>query len=421
MPSLLSVRGPAPGTAAPGPAAPTRSFWIVAFAFAVLMAFGTLPTPLWPLFATRDDFGSTMVTVAFAAMVVGAASSFLLLGHLSDRLGRRRIIVPALLTSATAALLLVVWHGTAGLLVARVVTGLGTGLMASTATAYLSDLYVRSHPERAGSPVPGLVAAVANLGGLAVGPLTAGALAQWVPAPLTTPFVVFGVVLVVLSVLVLTGPETVDRQAARAAPARFGLRPGGGTAFAAAAGIGFFSFAVMGFFSSLGAVMVRGELGISSPFIAGLAPFAVFAASAGAQLALARLSAPRMLMTGTVLFPVGLALTALALFHPALGLFLTAAAITGAGAGLLFKASVGQSVAAAQPSSRAGVLAVFFAIAYAGMGLPSIGFSLVSHQLGLRPSMIGFAAALSVGALASVITSHRLEARAGKKHRATTA
>ncbi|MFI8004695.1 MFS transporter [Streptomyces sp. NPDC086010] len=392
----------------------------MALAFAVLMAFGTLPTPLWPLFSARDDFGSTMVTVAFAAMVVGAAASFLLLGHLSDRFGRRRIIAPALLTSATAAVLLVAWHGTAGLLAARVVTGLGTGLMASTATAYLSDLHLRSHPEKTGSPVPGLVAAAANLGGLALGPLSAGILAQWAPAPLTTPFVVFGTVLVVLAWLVWAGPETVEREPVRGASTRFGLRPGSRPAFVAATGIGFFSFAVMGFFSSLGAVMVRGELGISSPFIAGLAPFSVFAASAVAQLALGRLTAPRMLTIGIVLFPLGLALTAVALFHPALALFLTAAAITGAGAGLLFKASVGQSLATALPSSRAGVLAVFFAVAYAGMGLPSIGFSLASHQLGLHTSMIGFAAALSLGALASVVASNRVEARTARAHRAST-
>ncbi|WP_229701421.1 MFS transporter [Streptomyces camponoticapitis] len=384
----------------------------MAIALGALMAFGTVPTPLWPLFAGRDGFGSTMVTVAFAAMVVGAAVGFLLLGHLSDRLGRRRIIVPALLTSALAALLLVTWHGVTGLLVARVVTGIGTGLMASTATAYLSDLYSRAHPKRTGSPRPGLVAAVANLGGLSLGPLVAGALAQWAPAPLTTPFVLFGVVLVALAALVLTGPETVDRQKAGESAARFGLRPGGGAVFAAAAGIGFFAFAVMGFFSSLGAVMVRDELGISAPFIAGLAAFAVFAASAVAQLALARLPAASMLTTGVVLFPAGLALTALSLFHPVLALFLVAAALTGAGAGLLFKVSVGQSVAAALPASRAGVLAVFFAIAYAGMGLPSIGFSLAARQFGLRPSMIGFAAALSLGALIAVRASHRLAARA---------
>src|SRR4051794_474856 len=71
-------------------------FWFAAVAFAVLMGFGTAPTPLWPLYAARDGFGATTITVAFALLVGGAALGFLTLGHLSDRLGRRRIVVPAL-------------------------------------------------------------------------------------------------------------------------------------------------------------------------------------------------------------------------------------------------------------------------------------------------------------------------------------
>ncbi len=386
-------------------AAHARGFWFVAAAFTALMAFGTLPTPLWPLFAERDDFGPTVVTIAFAAMVVGAAAGFLLFGHLSDRLGRRRVVVPALLTLVAASLVLVLWPSVAGLLTGRVLTGLAVGLMASTATAYLSDLYQQAHPERPGSATPGLVAAVANLGGLALGPLAAGVLAQWAPAPLVTPFALFAAAALVLVILVLRSPETIDRGAASEVPARFALRPGGGRRFAAAASTGFFSFAVMGFFSSLGAVVVHDVLGISSPLVAGLAPFSVFAASAVAQIALRHLSPGRMLVSGVVLFPAGLTLTAVALFHPALWLYLTAAAIAGAGAGLLFKASVGQSADAARPTSRAGVLAVFFVIAYLGMGLPSIAFSVVSKYLGLHPTMIGFAVALSVGALAAVAAS----------------
>ncbi|MGK5558476.1 MFS transporter [Actinomadura kijaniata] len=385
-----SVRSPA--------AVPSRrhawGFWVVAVAFATLMAFGTLPTPLWPMFAARDHFGATTVTVAFAVMVVGISAGFLSLGHLSDRVGRRVVLVPALLTSATAALLLTVWHGLAGLLVARVVTGLGAGLMASTATAYLDDLYARARPDRPGSATPGLVSAAVNLGGLAIGPLLAGVLGQWGPAPLTTPFVLVGTALAVLA-----APETVDRRALRDRPRRFGLRDGARAAFAGAAGTGFLAFAVMGFFAALGAVMIRDVLGMSSVFVAGMAPFALFAASAVAQLALGRLPARRLVAVGLALYPAGLALTAVALFRPVLAVFLAGAAVTGAGAGLLFKAAVGESVEAARPESRAGVLAVFFVISYVGTGLVPVAFSLASHAWGPRPTVVAFAVALSAGAV----------------------
>ncbi|MGY5011078.1 MFS transporter [Streptomyces sp. 900105755] len=265
----------------------------MAAAFASLMAFGTVPTPLWPLYQQRDHFGATTVTIAYAVMVVGAAFSFRSLGHLSDRIGRRRVIVPALLVAIAAAAVLAAWPALPGLIVGRFLTGVAVGLMASTATAYLTDLHHAAYPDRPHSPVPALVSTAANLGGLAMGPLLVGAAAQWLPAPLVTSYVVSAAVMAAFLVLVLSSPETVDVTLFDGdRPVRFALRPGHGAAFGAASSIGFFAFAVMGLFSSLGAIIVRGQLGISSSFIAGLTTFIAFAASALAQLALGRLTQP---------------------------------------------------------------------------------------------------------------------------------
>jgi predicted MFS family arabinose efflux permease len=394
------------------PATPTSTrhltgFWFVAAAFLTLMAFGTVPTPLWPIYQVRDHFGAITVTVAFAVMVIGAAGGLGFLGHLSDRFGRRRIILPALLTGIASAAVLAIWPQLPGLLVGRVLTGLAIGLMASTATAYLTDLYREARPEAAPA-FPALVATVSNLGGLALGPLVAGVLAQWAPAPVHTGYIIFGGLMVVLLLMVLSSPETVDTELAdQDRPVRFAVRPGQQGTFAAASALGFFAFAVMGLFSSLGAIIVRGELHITSYFVSGLAPFVTFAASAVAQLAVGRTPYRRVLVFGSVLFPAGLALTAVSLYHPVLWLFLIAAALAGGGAGLLFKSAVAETVVAAEPASRAGVLAMFFVISYLGMGLPAIAFSLVIQQVALAPTMIAFAAVLSVGTLAAVIRSVR--------------
>ena len=404
----MSTIAPPVGAAAPARVRYAAGFWFVAAAFLTLMAFGTVPTPLWPIYQQRDHFGATTVTIAFAVLVVGAAAAFLLLGHLSDRLGRRRIIVPASLVGVLAAADLAIWPALPGLIVGRILTGVAIGLMASTATAYLTDLFHEARPGRTTSAVPTVVAAAANLGGLALGPLVGGALAQWGPAPLRTGYILFAGLMALLLVLVLTSPETVDTEMTdRIRPVRFALKPGQGAAFGTAAAVGAFAFAVMGLFSSLGAIIVRGELGITSYFIAGLAPFTAFAASAVAQFAFARLTDRAVLIIGTTLFPIGLALTAASLYHPALWLALIAAALAGAGAGMMFKSAVTQAVRTAEPASRAGVLATFFVLAYLGMGLPSIAFSLVIRHAGLRPSMIGFAAVLSIGAIAAVVAARR--------------
>ncbi|MCT9930195.1 MFS transporter [Planotetraspora sp. A-T 1434] len=386
-------------------------FWFAAVAFTAQMGFGTAPTPLWPLYGARDGFGPTTGTVAFALLVVGAAASFLGLGHLSDRHGRRRVIVPALLTAILAALVLIAWPDLPGLLAGRLLTGVGVGLMASTATTYLSDLYGRANPREEGrpvSPVPGIVATAANLGGLALGPLVAGIIAQWAPQPLVLTQVAFAAAMAVSLVLVLASPETVDAGARNLArPARFLVRPGGGGVFAAAGGLGFAVFAGFALVASLGAVMIRGRLGITSPFVSGFAGFLMFGAAAAAQISMGRAPTRRILAAGTALFPLGLALIAVSLSHPALWLYLVSTAVTGAGGGLLFKGGVGHASWVAVPASRAGVLAVFFVVAYVGMGLPVILFSVVADHVGLQPTLIGFAALLSAGAALCVVTVRR--------------
>ena len=159
-------------------------FWGVAFAFTALMAFTTAPTPLWSLFAHRDGFSSLTITVAFAAYAVAVAISLVLAGHLSDTYGRRRLLAPALALNVVAGLVFVAWPALPGLLVARVLSGLGVGAATATATVWLAELEAARRPG-VGSHRAQIVSTAANLGGLGLGGLIAGVLAQWVGHALT--------------------------------------------------------------------------------------------------------------------------------------------------------------------------------------------------------------------------------------------
>jgi predicted MFS family arabinose efflux permease len=391
-------------------------FWIVAAAYSTLSAFGTAPTPLWPAYERADHFGPLVVTVAFATMVVGVAVSLVLFGHLSDRLGRRRILVPALAVGVISALVLTFSSSLPGLLVGRLLTGLAIGLMAATATAYLNDLYRQARPAVPLSGVPAVVAGVASLGGLALGPLVTGSIAQLTSRPLSLPYAIFGVVMLVFLGLALVTPETVERVATRrAGPARFALGEGARRAFVAGSAVGFLAFAVSGLFSSLGAIIIREQLGLSSVFVGGMGTFATFAASAVSQILLSRLGARAMMIVGVSLFPIGLVLTVVSLLYPALWLFLTAAAIAGGGAGLLFKAGLGEAARAAAPASRAGVLALFFIISYLGLGTPSVLFALTLQHVDLVTTMIWFASVLVALTVIFVVIGTRSDRRTAPK------
>src|ERR1700710_1455193 len=94
-------------------AAPRRhgaGLWAVVFAFMAVMAFSTVPTPLYALYEARDGFSTFMVTVIFALFSAGPGS---------DWLGRRRALVPAVLLSALSAIVFLAWRDLPGLLLGR--------------------------------------------------------------------------------------------------------------------------------------------------------------------------------------------------------------------------------------------------------------------------------------------------------------
>jgi MFS family permease len=81
-------------------------FWVVAIAFVTVMAFTTVPTPLWSLYAQHDRFSSFTVTIVFAVYALAVALSLFLVGHLSDWHGRRRVLMPAIALEILAGLVL---------------------------------------------------------------------------------------------------------------------------------------------------------------------------------------------------------------------------------------------------------------------------------------------------------------------------
>jgi MFS family permease len=385
-------------------------FWVTAYAFAAAMAFSAVPTPLYVLYQRRDGFSTTMITVIFAVYALGVTVSLFLAGHISDWLGRRRTLLAAVLVTLVAAASFLVWRSTAGLLVARFVNGLSIGVVTATATAYLAELHAHGRPDATRRRAE-IVATAANLGGIGVGPLVAGILAQWVADPLTVPFLVFGALLLVALVGLLVVPETKQPpvELPRYRPQRVSVPAAArGRYFAAAVG-GLIAFAAFGLFTSLAPTFLAETLGDTSRALAGAAVFAVFASAAVVQSLLGTRSARTLMLAGTVLLPLGLAFVTVAVWlpSPSLALFLAGGIVTGAGAGLLFKAMLSDVIELAPPESRAEALAGFFLASYIGLSVPVIGVGVATDLVPARDALLGFAALTLVGTLAVAASAVR--------------
>src|SRR2546421_9691812 len=105
-----------------------------AYAFAVTMLGTTLPTPLYPLYQRRFGFSELMITVIFATYTAGVICALLLLGGLSDEIGRRPMLGLGLAFSALSAVAFLLANGLGLLLVGRVLSGLSAGAFTGTAT-----------------------------------------------------------------------------------------------------------------------------------------------------------------------------------------------------------------------------------------------------------------------------------------------
>jgi MFS family permease len=374
-------------------------FWIVALAFTSAMAFTTVPTPLWSLFAQRDRFSSLTITVAFAVYAVAVALSLFLAGHLSDWYGRRRVLMWALALEILAGVIFLASSSLPALLLARVLSGLGVGAVTATATAWLPEL------RAPGSRRAQVVATGANLGGLGLGALVSGALAQWAGHALVVPFVVFTAALVLAWMALLVAPETRPRLSAppRYRPQHVSVPASSRGRFLAAALGAAITFSLFGLLTSLAPSFLAGTLHEPSHALAGAVAFAVFATAALAQTLTASRTTQQLLAGAIPALLAGLALLTIAVWlpTPSFGVFLAGDLVIGAGAGLMFKGAIATVSEISAPEHRAEALAGLFLAAYLGLAGPVIGLGALTQIVSTRVSLLVFAGLLALGILAA--------------------
>lgn len=365
----------------------------------------TLPTPLYPLYALKYDFGELMTTVVFATYAAGVTAGLLLFGHWSDQLGRRPLLLAGLVLSALSAVAFLSAGPLALLFVGRFLSGLSAGIVTGTATATIIDL--AAPPDRARA---GLVAAAVNLGGLGLGPLLAGVLAEYLPHPLRLCFVVdLGLVAIGIACLALVREPVARAEHPRLAPRALGVPESVRGPFVRAAIAGFAGFAVLGLFTSVSPAFLGQVLGHHNRALVGLVVLVVFGASVAGQTLSETLGVARALMVGCAALIVGMAVVAVALGTHSLALLVVGGVVAGAGQGLSFRAGLG-SVAGASPDAQRGTItSTLFVALYVGISLPVIGVGALATESGLVHAGVVFA--VLVGALAAVALILLLRAR----------
>lgn len=356
-------------------------------AVVLMMAGASAPSPFYPDLQVGLGLQPWVMTAVFAVYAVALLATLLVFGSVSDHVGRRPVVTVGFLLLAGSFALFRVADTAAVLFEARVLQGVASGLLLSTLSAALADF---ERPSRPGSAAVANV--VAPMAGLAIGAVVSGVVLQ---VSGDARLLVFDA-LVVLSLLLPAGvwlaPETAPRHEGLLASLcpRIAVPPAIRGLLARSAPAIFASWATGGLFLSLGAAIVRSELGTTSHILQGLAIGALAGAGAVAAYVFRNRSARATTLYGTAALAGGTVLSLLALLTGSAAAYLVAVVVAGTGFGTAFFGILRTIVPLLPAHERAEVFAVIFIVSYLAFGVPAVIAGLLTPQIGLAATTYGY-------------------------------
>jgi predicted MFS family arabinose efflux permease len=372
------------------------------------LAAGAL-TPLLVAYEQKWGFPAAMLNVAFAVYAVGFLLAALTLGSLSDHLGRRPVLIAALVVQVASNVLFLVATDVSWVIAGRVVQGIAGGAATSAFTAVLVELASDDRKRLATA-----LGSVSLSGGLALGSLLAGLAIQLTVAANTIVFVVLTALTVLGGIAVLASAETVTRNAGavRSMIPRVSVPGPARAEFLAAAPVVAAVWMLAGLSGGLAPNMVRSVFHHDSPFVGGFAGFLAPAVATVISLAFVNVRPRRAVVIGIRASLVGAGAIIGGVLAGILPLMLAGQAIAGVGFGAAFTAALQLLIPLVRAHERAGLVAAIYVVSYVAFGLPIVIEGQLAEPLGEVPAVVSYSALTIVLALVSLIAQRRLTRRA---------
>lgn len=368
---------------------------------AVFAAAGST-IPLFNIYRAEEGFTNAGISLTVVVYSAATLSTLLVLGRLSNHVGRRRTAIASLGLLVVGCLLLLSVHDIGILIAGRLLMGLGAGLASSSLTAYIVD---------AAPPRPTWLASVASsqtvMLGLAVGAIASGALVQFGPWPRDLIYLVVISLLLLSAALVAISPETVTpspggwrslRPSVRVPVRVRHLLP-----VAVAVLLG--TWATGAFYQAFVPALVEDQLHTNSSLVLGLVFAAYMGPSAlGAPLG-GRLSPAAAQRIGMIAFLVGWIGIITAIATGTLPLFIVATIVAGAAQGIAISAATRGLLYGSSLADRAPIFAVLYLLSYSGATFPSLLSGQLSRTFSLPQIALGYGVLALIATLFTAIAA----------------
>jgi MFS family permease len=369
----------------------------------VMFMGSTIVTPLYSLYASHFGFSRIMLTLIYATYVIGNLVSLFFFGGVSDRAGRRRIVLRAMILAALSTCLFFFASSTPWLFVARALSGFSIGLAAGAGTAWIAELDSAGDKTRAA-----LVAVIGNFAGVALGPLISGLLAEYAPWPLHLPFAIYITIVAITAVLIARSPETVDSGSSKSSAQHrtsISIPQSIRSRFIAPAVTAFTMFALYGFYFSLAPSVLADSLHLSNRAVGGAVVFELGLASTATILLTRRLESRTCMRLALVLLIPSLIFLIVAQAKGSLPLLLFGTTLSGISGALGYRGSLQVVNQIAPAEQRAGVSSAYFLVCFIGNSIPVIAVAILARTFNSLIADGAFAVTLGVLALAALAMS----------------
>ncbi|RDI50843.1 hypothetical protein [Nocardia mexicana] len=368
--------------------------------FVLIMAQPNLATGMMPYYRHAWALAPLLITVIFAAYLFALTPTLSVLGTPPSRAGWWWRIGVGAACGVGADLAMALAHSAWLACLARICAGLSVGLV----TGSLAGLILERRGERGRTAM-----ASATVFGSALGTIAAAAIAQYLPAPGVTVYIVHAVALGIATLSVLTdrAPQpTAATASTRDIPPLAPESPVAGYLSGIAAWVS--AGLVVALLPSYGADL----LGTTNLAVLAL-PVTLYLVSAWvAQRVFGPNALPAEPVSAQLIIITGVAVAAVVSWVPNLVLLLCGGVIAGCGQGIAYRSGLRIVSAATPPDGHARAASRYATVAYLCAAVATLGFGAIATAGSMRDAVLAAAAALVAVVVATVLVRRRATMRA---------
>jgi len=387
-------------------------FW-VCFSMCVGVMGTALASPLYPLYQAQWQLPPSAITQVFVLYMAAALTSLMLLGAITTRYGFFKVLRAGVMLMSGGVLLSALAWNMQVFGLSRIIIGLASGMITTSASLGLTQLNTSGDTQRAAATTSLTIAF-----GFGLGPIVGGLVAQWAPFPLRSAYLpsLLLSALAIYSLFQVQLPAHLQPAPASSSfglrqlmprltfPERTALRRYGLAAMGAFCAFGMFSL-----FASLAPSFMQSMLPWHGPAISGPSIGLILLLSAAAQYAAKGFVTRKVLITGYAALALCNLMLIVNVFASSAAVFLLCVLTAALGHGLCNLGGISVVNKVARADNRAGLLATYLVIGYVGTILPILGIGWLSDQVGLSRALLAFCAVFALLATALALATWRTQ------------